>query len=128
MDLLNSCAETLVVLNHPLWDEKGIGAEEHRRALGELIERHGSHIHAFEINGLRCWQENGETAALGRARNVPVVSGGDRHGREPNAILNLSAAESFADFVHEVRYERKSHVVFHAAIPGAAADCACFKR
>jgi hypothetical protein len=41
-----------------------------------------------------------------------VVAGGDRHGREANAILNLSRAGTFAEFVEEVRRERFSHVVF----------------
>jgi hypothetical protein len=41
-----------------------------------------------------------------------VVSGGDRHGCEPNAILNLSHAATLPEFIHEVRCERVSHVVF----------------
>ncbi|HEX4169543.1 MAG TPA: hypothetical protein VHZ55_29115 [Bryobacteraceae bacterium] len=110
--MLNDCPDTLLVLNHPLWDEKGVRADIHRQALAQLLERHGSQLHAFELNGLRSWAENKETIALGRATNLPVVSGGDRHGREPNAVLNLSAADSFAEFVHQVRVERKSHVLF----------------
>ncbi|MDQ2713080.1 MAG: hypothetical protein M3Y24_12780 [Acidobacteriota bacterium] len=44
--------------------------------------------------------------------NLPVISGGDRHGREPNAILNLTEASSFSEFVGEIRCERRSHVAF----------------
>jgi hypothetical protein len=40
-----------------------------------------------------------------------VVSGGDRHGCEPNATVNLTAATTFADFVDEIRLERRSQVV-----------------
>ena len=48
---------------------------------------------------------------LSKTTDLPVVSGGDRHGCEPNAVLNLSAAATFADFVDEIRRERRSHVV-----------------
>jgi hypothetical protein len=41
-----------------------------------------------------------------------VISGGDRHGVEPNANINLTHASSFNEFVHEVRRERQSHVLF----------------
>ena len=34
---LNSFPEILVVLNHPLWDEKGVGMAQHRPSLGGLI-------------------------------------------------------------------------------------------
>lgn len=41
-----------------------------------------------------------------------TVSGGDRHGCEPNAILNLSQASSFSEFVDELRRHRQSQIVF----------------
>jgi len=49
---------------------------------------------------------------MGRELNLPVVAGGDRHGLEPNAVVNLSRAETLAGFIHEVRYQRRSDVVF----------------
>jgi hypothetical protein len=49
---------------------------------------------------------------LGEETGLPVVAGGDRHGREPNAILSLSRAATFPEFVHEVRNQRFSHLVF----------------
>ena len=49
---------------------------------------------------------------MGKGLNIPVVSGGDRHGREPNAILNLSRAATFPNSCTEIRRERLSHVVF----------------
>jgi hypothetical protein len=41
-----------------------------------------------------------------------LISGGDRHGLEPNANLNLTDARTFRDFVNEIRMERRSHVLF----------------
>jgi hypothetical protein len=41
-----------------------------------------------------------------------LISGGDRHGVEPNANINLTNAASFTEFVHEIRRERKSSVLF----------------
>jgi hypothetical protein len=41
-----------------------------------------------------------------------LISGGDRHGVEPNANINLSNASSFNQFVHDVRKERRSNVLF----------------
>jgi hypothetical protein len=41
-----------------------------------------------------------------------LVSGGDRHGVEPNANINLTNASCFTEFVHEIRRERKSHMLF----------------
>ncbi len=109
---VNSFPEVLVVLNHPLWDEKAVGTAGHRQSLFGLIAQYGKYIHALELNGLRSWPENAEVIALARQADLPVISGGDRHGREPSAILNLSRASHFAGFVKEVRYQRQSHVVF----------------
>jgi hypothetical protein len=109
---LNSFPDVLLVLNHPLWDEKGIGLPEHAQVLGRLLERHGRHFHALEVNGLRSFKENQQVIWLGQQAGLPVVSGGDRHGLEPNAIANLSWGRSFAEFIHEVRHRKRSHVVF----------------
>jgi hypothetical protein len=109
---LDALPEVLLVLNHPFWDEKGIGQAEHAHVLGRLIGMYGARFHAYEVNGLRSWHENRKVVALGRETNTPVVSGGDRHGREPNAILNLSGAASLPEFIQEIRQERRSHVVF----------------
>ncbi len=109
---LNAYPDVLMVLNHPLWDEKGIGGERHHAALKDLLAGYGRFFHAFELNGLRSWHENRRVVEMGRELDMPVVSGGDRHGREPNAILNLSRGTTFAEFVHEIRRERLSYVVF----------------
>jgi hypothetical protein len=112
LELLNSHPDVLVVLNHPLWDEKGIGRQKHEAILSGLLSRYWRFIHALEINGLRTMRENQRVLCLGQDLDMPVVAGGDRHGVEPNAILNLSRAETLGGFVHEVRYQRWSHVVF----------------
>jgi hypothetical protein len=41
-----------------------------------------------------------------------LISGGDRHGVEPNATINLTNATSFTEFVHEIRREKKSNMLF----------------
>jgi hypothetical protein len=112
LSMLNALPEVLLILNHPLWDEKGIGEENHAEVLRRLLACHRSQFHGLELNGLRSWDENRRVITVGRDANLPVVSGGDRHGREANAILNLSRATTFAGFVHEIRYEGRSHVVF----------------
>jgi hypothetical protein len=112
LERLHSYSDVLLILNHPLWDEKGIGSERHAAMLKNLLAQHRRFFHAVEINGLRPWGENRRVIALAKELNIPVVSGGDRHGREPNAILNLSRAATFPEFVQEIRRERVSHVVF----------------
>jgi hypothetical protein len=112
LESLNRYSEVLIVLNHPLWDESGAGAAEHNRLLGRLLERHGHLIHALELNGLRSWQENANVIRLAAEAQYPIISGGDRHGCEPNAIVNLTNAASFAEFTAEVRYDGVSEVVF----------------
>lgn len=110
--MLDGHPDALVVLNHPLWDEKGIGRARHELELQELLRRHGRFVHALEMNGLRTMRENQRVLRMGEEWNLPVVAGGDRHGLEPNAILNLSLATNLAGFIHEVRQEGRSHVVF----------------
>ncbi len=110
--MLNGYQDVLLVLNHPLWDEKGIGVENHAQVLQCLLGAYGRDIHALELNGLRSWQENREVLRLAQQSDLPLVGGGDRHGREPNTILNLSPTDNLVDFIHETRYARRSHVVF----------------
>jgi|YNPBryunderm2012_1023409.scaffolds.fasta_scaffold00764_9 hypothetical protein len=110
--LVDGQPDALLVLNHPLWDGLSIGQQGHREALRTLLSRHGAAIHALELNGYRPWSENQEVLELARAWNKPVVSGGDRHGVEPNVLLNLTRAETFTEFVAEVRCDGLSHVLF----------------
>jgi hypothetical protein len=112
LEALQANRDVLVVLNHPLWDEKGIGRRRHEAALAALLDRHRASIHALELNGLRTLVENRRVFEMGQCLGMPVVAGGDRHGVEPNAIVNLSRADTLSGFIHEVRRERWSHVVF----------------
>jgi hypothetical protein len=98
--------DTLLVLNHPLWDVEAAGPETHRLALGRLLARHGRWIHALEFNADRPWCENRETLEMGRASGLPVVGGGDRHGCHASPVLNLTDAADFAGFAQEVRAGR----------------------
>jgi hypothetical protein len=95
--------QVLLVFNHPLWDERGIGQAAHRNAAREFLRRFRSSLHALELNGLRPWKENRDVLALARTEQKPVISGGDRHAIEPNAVLNLTNAETFEEFAQEVR-------------------------
>jgi hypothetical protein len=95
--------QVLIVFNHPLWDERGIGQTAHRDVALEFLRHFGPSLHALELNGLRPCKENREVVAFARAQLKPVISGGDRHAIEPNALLNLTNAETFEEFVEEVR-------------------------
>jgi hypothetical protein len=112
MSALHANREVLVVLNHPLWDEAEIGPEAHRAAANSLLGCCSRWIHAIEVNGLRSRAENRDATALAACWRKPVVSGGDRHGVEPNAVINLTNARSFAEFVSEVRQDGQSTVQF----------------
>ena len=112
LSALNLNPEILVVFNHPLWDEAGIGFGAHLELFRAFLERFGTRIHALELNGLRPWAENRWIAKLAAASGHPVVSGGDRHGCEPNGNLNLTNAGTIAEFAAEIRQDRISDVLF----------------
>jgi hypothetical protein len=80
--------------------------------VNEFLQKNGAYLHALELNGLRNWDENREVRRLAEKWNMVLISGGDRHGVEPNANINLTNASSFTEFVHEIRRERKSNVLF----------------
>jgi hypothetical protein len=111
LSALAAIPEALVVLNHPFWLEEGVQKEAHPRALDRLFRECIASIHAFELNGTRCWSENAETIALARTHSRPVISGGDRHACEPSACINLTNARTFAEFVAEIRAGH-SEIVF----------------
>ena len=102
----------LVVFNHPMWDLYLVGHAKHQFLVNEFLQKYGAWLHALELNGLRSWEENRATRRLAEQWNMLLISGGDRHGVEPNANINLTNATSFTEFVHEVRRERRSHVLF----------------
>lgn len=103
--------QTLTVLNHPLWDLHKVGPA-HRRDMLRFVAAAGESIHALELNGLRHAKENREVAHMAQDTGHLLISGGDRHGLEPNAVINLTSAKSFSEFVEEIRMERRSHIHF----------------
>ncbi len=101
--LLHELPDVLIVLNHPLWDIENIGGERHSIALAEFVHAYGEWIHAMEWNGFRSWRENYAVLKMADEVGFPVVSGGDRHGCQPNTTLNITNSASFSEFVAEVR-------------------------
>lgn len=109
---LHDLPNVLIVFNHPMWDLYLIGADKAAQRVNDFLTANHAFMHAFELNGLRHWEENRSVKRLAQQWNKLLISGGDRHGMEPNANVNLSNATSFTEFVHEVRYEDRSHVLF----------------
>jgi hypothetical protein len=111
LEALNSDRETLVVLNHPLWDLAGIGSADHVALLRRFLVDHGDMIHGLELNGYRSSRENSGVRTLAEAYALPLISGGDRHGCAPNALLNVTTATSFGEFAREIRERRQSVIL-----------------
>lgn len=111
LSMLNEISSVLIVFNHPIWDIELVGAERHAALLKAFLRTHGQWIHALEINGFRAWSENKAVLELAEEHDLPVVSGGDRHGCQPNTIVNVTNALSFSEFVEEVRIDKRSEVV-----------------
>jgi hypothetical protein len=109
---LNAEPNVLLIFNHPMWDLYLIGKVKHEFLVGEFLQKYGAFFHALELNGLRHWDENRAVCRLAEKWNMLLISGGDRHGVEPNGNINLTNATSFTEFVHEVRREKKSHMLF----------------
>jgi hypothetical protein len=109
---LDAEPNVLVVFNHPLWDLYLAGREKHEFLVGQFLQKNGNYLHALELNGLRNWGENRAVGQLAERWNMLLISGGDRHGVEANANINLTNAASFTEFVHEVRRQKKSDVLF----------------
>ncbi len=109
---LNAEPNVLVVFNHPMWDLYLVGREKHEFLVNEFLQKNGAHLHALELNGLRHWAENRAARQLAEKWHMLLISGGDRHGVEPNANINLTNATNFTDFVHEIRREKKSAMLF----------------
>ena len=109
--MLNEMREVLVILNHPIWDIEMVGQEKHDILLKRFLKEHGKWIHALEVNGFRSWSENKAVIELAEALNIPIATGGDRHGCQPNTVVNLTNSNTFAEFVDEIRVDKKSEIV-----------------
>jgi hypothetical protein len=109
---LHALPNVLIIFNHPMWDLYLIGDARHQQRVLDFMETNNEFIHALELNGLRHWEENRSVKKMAKQWSKLLISGGDRHGVEPNANINLSNASTFTEFVHEIRYEGRSHVLF----------------
>lgn len=94
---------TLIVFNHPCWDENKIGQKQHMEWATQFVRQYGHSLHALELNGLRPPAENRQVLQMASELNKPVISGGDRHALEPNTVLDLTNAATFPEFVEQVR-------------------------
>jgi hypothetical protein len=111
LSLINEESETLLVLNHPLWDIECIGLQDHTENLYAFLSEHSEWIHALEVNGFRSWRENNSVMRLAEEWGLPAVAGGDRHGCQPNSVLNLTRSASFNDLVAEIREDAHSEIL-----------------
>ena len=112
LKMLHEMRDVLVVLNHPMWDLAKIGRQRHVHVLHRFMARLGMYIHAFELGGLRGWEENQAVLDFAEAWNQVAIGGGDRHGAEASAVVNLTNAETFPEFIHEVREKHHCHLLF----------------
>lgn len=101
----------LLVFNHPLWNFFRIPAERFRFELKRFLASGNQYLHAFELNGMRSHAENRGVMRLAKEWGQVLISGGDRHGCEPNALLNLTNAADFPELVDEIREGRQSTVL-----------------
>jgi hypothetical protein len=109
--MLDGFPQVLVVFNHPLWTQSCVGVKRGADDLDRFLRCAGQWLHAFEINATRSVRENNRVRELAEEWERPLVSGGDRHGCAASAALNLTFAETFCEFVGEIRKERRSHVL-----------------
>jgi hypothetical protein len=109
---MHAMPDALLVLNHPFSCEELAERAVHVRLLTQFLGEFGGWMHALELNGMQPKVNNADTIRLAAERGIPVISGGDRHCSEPNANVNLTNARSFAEFVREIRVERRSSVLF----------------
>jgi len=109
--MLDRFQDVLVVFNHPLWTQSCVGVQRGSDDLDRFLSCAGPFLHAFEINATRSTKENNRVRELAEQWQRPLVSGGDRHGCAASGALNLTGAETFCEFVNEIRQERRSHVL-----------------
>jgi hypothetical protein len=109
--MLDGFPQVLVVFNHPLWTQSCVGVHREGQVLERFLSCAVEFLHAFEINATRSTRENNQVAQLAEQWNRPLVSGGDRHGCAASGALNLTRAETFSEFVGEIRREQRSHVL-----------------
>ena len=95
--------DVLIVFNHPLWDENGIGQDQHSSLRPNLCGHFERLSTRSNLMVLRPVAENKKAELFAREHELPLISGGDRHGIEPNTVLNVTNAKTFAEFAAEIR-------------------------
>lgn len=111
LEMLDRIPNVLIVFNHPLWTQSCVGVHRDEHVLERFLSCAVQFLHAFEINGVRSSKENKKVGKLAVQWQRPLVAGGDRHGRAASNALNLTRAESFCEFVSEIRDDQLSHVL-----------------
>jgi hypothetical protein len=109
--MLDGFPDVLVVFNHPLWTQSCVGVKRGSHDLDRFLTCAVQFLHAFEINATRSTRENNRVRELADRWQRLLVSGGDRHGCAASAALNLTGAETFCEFVSEIRKQQRSHVL-----------------
>jgi hypothetical protein len=109
--MLDQLPDALVVFNHPLWTQSSVGVKRGSDDLERFLSCSVKFLHAFEINATRSKKENDRVGQLAERWERPLVSGGDRHGCAASGALNLTDAETFNEFVSEIRRDQRSHVL-----------------
>jgi len=109
--MLDRFPDVLVVFNHPLWTQSCVGVHRDKQDLERFLNCAVQFLHAFEINATRSTKENNRVRQLAERWHRPLVSGGDRHGCAASGALNLTRAETFCQFVGEIRRDQRSHVL-----------------
>ena len=109
--MLDQIPDVLIVFNHPLWNQTCTGEHRDSQVLDRFLRLTIDFLHAFEFNATRSSRENKDVIKLAERWQLPVVSGGDRHGCDPSGALNLTRTEIFSEFVDEIRRQQRSHVL-----------------
>jgi hypothetical protein len=99
LEWLGAVPESLVVLNHPMWDENHIGKEAHAESVDAFLHAWRPFIHALELNGLRPWDENQRAAQLAARFGLPVVI----RGRPPRTRAERLRQPDQRKLIRQVR-------------------------
>jgi len=111
MGMLDEIPDALVVFNHPMWNQDDVGGKRDGRVLDNFLEGYAQFLHAIEFNATRRPWENRSAKEIASTWKLPLVSGGDRHGCEASGALNITRAQSIAEFIGEIREDQRSHIM-----------------
>ena len=109
--MLNDLPGVLVILNHPIWDIELVGPRGTKCCLRTLLRRTAGGYMRSRSMVFAHGRKIKRVIEMAEALGIPIATGGDRHGCKPNTVINLTNADTFEEFVHEIRVEKKSEVV-----------------